>query len=150
MTPDQIRELPEYSGLFFDPETGHMYREDGADTGFTFERARWSGPFNIIISWPWLNPISFATHDTAVKVLQFGRTLAPAGVTLSLDEAKKDLGPFSRTVERLIIVSDGSHEESYSAGWVANSIIRNGETRAAESWKAEWRLAGIQLGSDNR
>jgi hypothetical protein len=144
MTPDQVQELPEYNGLFFDPDTGHMYREDGTGTGFTFERARWTGPFNLHFSWPWLNPIAFATHETAMKILQFGHAIAPPSVTMELDEARKDLGPFTRTVERLIVVSNGTRSESYSAGWLANSIIRNGDKAAAESWKAEWRLAGIQ------
>ena len=69
MRPEDLAGLPNYSGIFFDPQTGKTYREDGTDTGFTFERARWTGPFGIDFSWPWLNPISFATAETAQRVL---------------------------------------------------------------------------------
>ena len=145
MRREDILMLPEYHGLFFDPETGKMYREDGTDTGFTFERARWTGPFGLHLNWPFLNPIGFATHETSIKILNWAQSFAPPSLTIHLDEERKDLGPFTRTVERTIVVSDSSRKEQYSAGLLANSVIRNGWDRAAESWKAEWRLARLQV-----
>jgi hypothetical protein len=121
------------------------YREDGSATGFTFERARWTGPFGLHFSWPFLNPLGFATHETAVKILNWARSFAPPTLTVALDETQKNLGPFTRTVERQIVVSDGTQAEVFSAGLLANSIIRNGEARAAESFKAEWRVAGVRF-----
>jgi len=44
MRPEDLAGLPNYSGIYFDPMTGKTYLEDGSDTGYTFERARWSGP----------------------------------------------------------------------------------------------------------
>ena len=143
MRQDQLEKLPQYFGLYFDPETGKTYRDDGSDTGFTFERARWTGPFGLHFSWPWLNPLAFATHDTAFKVLQWAKTFAPPSLTLSLDEEQEDLGPFTRTVERKVAVSNGSRRADFSAGWLANSIIRNGERNAALSFQAEWRTNGF-------
>jgi hypothetical protein len=144
MRPDQLASLPEYWGIYFDPQTGMTYREDGTATGYTFERAQWTGPFGLHFAWPWLNPLAFATHETAVKVLAFAQSFAPKGIKITLDETRKDLGPFARTVERLLVVTDGGRTENFSAGWFANSIIRNGERIAADSFKAEWKTAGLQ------
>lgn len=143
MRRQDVLELPEYWGIYFDPATGMTYREDGSETGYTFERARWTGPFGIDLNWPFLNPLGFATHDTGVKVLNWARSFAPPTLTISLDETKKWMGPFSRTIERLIVVSDGSTEETFSAGLLANSIIRHGADRAAELFKAEWKTARL-------
>ena len=65
----QLDRLKEYNGIYFDPETGMTYRSDGSNTGYTFERATWTGPFGLLFSWPWLNPIAFATRETAFKML---------------------------------------------------------------------------------
>ena len=75
MRPEDLAGLPNYSGIYFDPMTGKTYLEDGSDTGYTFERARWSGPFGIDFSWPWLNPISFATAETGQRYSR-GRVLS--------------------------------------------------------------------------
>ena len=143
MNPEKLAELPVYFGLSFDPATGKTYNSDGVDTGFTFERATWTGPFRMDIPWPWLNPISFATHDTGVKVLHFARNSAPTHLSVTLDEQPKNLGPFTRTIERQITVSNGATEENFSAGWMASSIIRHGEKRAAEFWLAELKQARL-------
>jgi hypothetical protein len=143
MSPEKLAELPVYFGLHFDPATGKTYTGDGVDTGFTFERATWSGPFGLAINWPWLNPISFATHETAVKVLEFARKAAPVNLLVNLDETQRVVGPFTRTVERHIVVSNGMTEESFSAGWMASSIIRHGEQRAAVLWTAELKHSGL-------
>lgn len=145
MRPIDLTGLPEYSGLFFDPATGKMYRDDGSDTGFTFEAARWTGPWGMHFSWPWLNPIGFATAETADRILRWVRSIAPPAITAAIDDSQRVAGPFTRTVERLIAVTDGATTESFSAGWIANSIIRNGEARAAEYCKAEWRQAGLHF-----
>jgi hypothetical protein len=154
MSPEKLAELPVYFGLHFDPATGKTYTGDGVDTGYTFERATWTGPavwapvlgvMNFVggsVTGS-LNPISFATQDTGLKVLQFARHAAPKPLMVSLDQTQRITGPFSRTIERHIVVSNGTVEESFSAGWMASSIIRNGEKRAAELWNAELKHAGL-------
>jgi hypothetical protein len=138
------KDLPLYGGLYFDPDTGKTYREDGTDTTYTFERATWTGLFGWHFSWPWLNPFGFATRETALRMLDFVRTVAPEKFAVTMDETNRITGPFTRTVERQIVVSDGETEESFSAGWLANSIIRNGEPQAAEQFRAELRRAGFK------
>lgn len=145
MRPEDLAKLSNYYGIYFDPSTGRSYREDGTDTGFTFEAARWTGPFGLHLTWPWLNPFSFATEETAKKILAWARAFAPRGITITLDDSQNIVGPFTRTIERRLIVSDGGKEEQYSAGMLANSIIRNGEQYAANSFKAEWRTAGLRF-----
>jgi len=145
MNIESLRELPEYHGIFFDASTGKTYTEDGRDTGFTFEDARWTGPFGLHFFWPRLNPLGFATKETALKVLDFATRLLP-GVSVILDETNRISGPFTRTVERMIVVSDGDREESFSAGWLANSIIRNGLKQAGISFLAEVKYSRIRTG----
>ena len=146
MRPEDLAGLPNYGGIYFDPATGKSYREDGSDTGFTFEHARWTGPFGFNFAWPWLNPISFATADTATKVLAWARAIAPATLAITIDDRMNIVGPFTRTVERLIVVTDiGNNSESFSAGWLASSIIRHGERTAAGYFQAEWRTAGLRF-----
>ena len=139
-----LSDLPEYGGLYFDPDTGKMYREDGTDTTFTFERATWTGPFGVQFQWPWLNPIGFATRETALRALDFVKSILPDKLAVTLDEVNRITGPFTRTVERQIVVFDGDLEQSFSAGWIANSLIRNGEQRATEYFRAEVRRAGFK------
>jgi hypothetical protein len=146
MNIESIRELPEYHGIFFDARTGKTYTEDGRETGFTFEDARWTGPFGLHFFWPKLNPLGFATKETGLKVLHWATNLLP-GLSVSLDEADRVAGPFTRTVERMIVVSDGSAQEAFNAGWLANSIIRNGQKQAGVSFLAEVRQARIQVDS---
>lgn len=143
MRREELESLPNYWGIYYDAATGMTYREDGSATGFTFEHAKWTGPFGLHFNWPFLNPLGFATAETAEKVLGWARSFAPASLELRIDDERKDLGPFTRTVERQIVVSDGAREESFSAGFLANSIIRNGEKAAADSFKAEWKTARL-------
>ncbi|MBM3795122.1 MAG: hypothetical protein FJW31_13870 [Acidobacteria bacterium] len=145
MKLEDLAELREYSGIFFDPATGKSYRDDGTDTGYTFENARWTGPFGMHLTWPWLNPIGFATAETATRILAWARSIAPSTLTVTLDDSQNIMGPFTRTIERRIVVSDGANSEQFSAGWLANSIIRNGETLAARSFQAKWRSAGLRF-----
>ena len=143
MDQETLSQFPVFFGLYFDPSSGKTYTEDGTETGFTFERATWTGPFGLHFNWPWLNPISFATKETGVRVLQFARGAAPKTLAVSLDETNRIVGPFTRTVERSIVVSSGGTEETFSAGWMASSIIRHGEKRAGELWLAELKHAGL-------
>jgi hypothetical protein len=147
MTPQEVlaADLPNFNGLLFDPETGKAYLEDGTDTGITLERAKWTGPFNIHLDWPYLNPVSFATHETALKVLEFCKLALPAnsGITVAIDEEKKNMGPFTRTIERLIVATSSSKTEQFSAGWLARGIAVNGPVYQAKSWLAELKLAGF-------
>ena len=145
MKPEEVADFPEFSGIFFDPATGKSYLADGTDTGYTFERARWTGPFGLHFAWPWLNPVAFATHDTAVKVLGFARAALQPHLSVDIDEEKKDLGPFTRTIERMIVVKGAGREESFSAGWLANSIIRHGLQTAGKYFQSEVRQAGFSL-----
>ena len=145
MTAAQVAELTDYYGIYFDPDTGKTYLADGTDTGFTFERARWTGPWGLHLAWPFLNPISFATHETALKALDFVRSIVPSHFSVDLDESQKIVGPFSRTIERLIVVTAGTTEESFSAGLIANSIIRQGQSNAAVYFAAELRSVGFRL-----
>ena len=143
LTQAELARLADYGGIWFDPATGKTYDASGTDTGYTFEVARWSGPFGINFSWPWLNPISFATAETAAKVLVWARTVAPPALSVRLDDEQHIVGPFARTVERSIVVTSGDRTESFSAGWLANSIIRHGEAQAAKYWRAELDKAGL-------
>lgn len=145
MTIEEIQSLPQYFGVYFDPETGLTYTEDGEPTNFTFEAARWTGPFDLHLAWPRLNPLSFATRETAEKVLKFVQaTIPPLSLTTAeIDESQRVTGPFTRTVERHIRVTSGGKAESFSAGMIANSIIRNGEEGARRSFRAELQLAGL-------
>jgi hypothetical protein len=133
-----VSKLTDYSGIFFDRSTGKTYREDGTDTGWTFERATWTGPFGLHLTWPWLNPISFATAETAERILAWARRVAHPSFTVDLDDRQTVIGPFTRTVERLIVVTDKSgRSEQFSAGWLANSFIRHGEKLATQYFLAE-------------
>jgi len=158
MTKQEVLQLPEYWGLYFDPTTGMTYREDGTPTGWTFERATWSGPFGLHFAWPFLNPLGFATAETAARVLAICQsavqTAGYSQVRLTLDDKRRDLGPFTRTVERQIFATNGRtvtdadgqpkpFGESFSAGLLANSIIRNGEAAAMRSWLAELKTARL-------
>jgi hypothetical protein len=143
MNSQKLATLPAYCGLRYDAETGKMFDEDGQDTGYTFEQTTWRGPFGLTVCLPWRNPISNATRETGIRVLAFARRAAPQGLLVSLDETRRECGPFRRTNERQIVVSDGSVEESFSAGWIAATIIRHGEARAAKLWRSELRHAGL-------
>ncbi len=144
MSRKSLAGLPNYNGILFDPSSGKTYTEEGVDTGFTFEVASWTGPFGLHLSWPWLNPISFATQETALKVLEFAKSAVPR-ISAVLDEENRITSPFTRTVERYIVVSDGTNEESFNAGLLANSIIRHGEQTAKVLFLAEVRTARIEM-----
>jgi len=143
MDQETLSQFPVYFGLYFDPSTGKTYTEDGTETGFTFERATWTGLFGLHFNWPWLNPLSFATRETGLKVLAFAKRTAPSNLAVSLDETQKVVGPFTRTIERSIVVSNGEVNESFSAGWLASGLIRRGEAYMAKSWTAELKQAGL-------
>lgn len=145
----KVSDLKDCNGVYVDYVTGVAYTDDGqgnaVSTGWTFELARWTGPFGLHLTFPWLNPLSFATHESAVRILEWARKFAPREITIRLDEDQNIIGPFTRTIERRLIVSDGARQEQYSCGMLANSIIRNGEQYAKTSFVAEWRAAGLQF-----
>lgn len=143
MDPKKFADLPDYYGIRFDRETGMTYRDDGTPTGYTFERATWTGPFGVEFTWPWLNPLGFATRETSLKILDFCRAVLPPRISVTLDEVNRTVGPFTRTLERQIVVSNGETEQNFSAGMLANSVIRHGEPRAGELFLAEVKLARI-------
>lgn len=158
-----IEDLIDYEGILFDPLTGKTYFRQFdylpiTETPFRFERASWDGPWwaapviGIFNIWGGrvrgaLNPLGFAAHDTAINVLGMCRAARANNGTLGwsceLDETEKNLGPFTRTIERLIVVrrADGNPVESFSCGRLATSAIRIGTRNAMENWLAEVRLA---------
>ena len=141
MDPEELAELPVYFGfsLIHDRENIQF----GRHQYWLHLRARhWMGRSGCRFM-ALLDPISFATHETGVKVLHFARDSAPRQLSVTLDEQPKNLGPFTRTIERQITVSNGATEENFSAGWMASSIIRHGEKRAAEFWLAELKQARL-------
>jgi len=147
MDTSQMREI---QGLLFDPATGKVYLpaesalSDPIDTGYTFEYARWTGPFGLHFNWPNLNPLGFATHETATAILAVVQErFAHEGLHIGLDEVNRVVGPFTRTVERYIVISRGETAETFNAGWLTNGIIRNGPERAMNSLRAEMRVAGL-------
>ena len=145
-----LSDMRDLNGLFFDAATGKMYKEDGSFTGFTFERATWTGPFGLAIPWPWLNPLSFATAETAKKIRDIVETWLVTqpmnfiGWKVTVDE-QKVTGPFTRTLERQIVVEKFGVSEQYSAGELANSIMRQGEEVAKKQFFAALRTAGFNV-----
>jgi len=148
---NMLGNFQDLQGIFFDPSTGKSYKEDGTYTGFAFEVPRWTGPFGLAIQWAFLNPLSFATAETAEKI----RAMVESWLThissqnqgwIVKVEEQKVVGPFTRTVERQIRVyrfgESGRFHES-SAGMLANSLIRNSEEQAKRSFFAEMRQSGF-------
>jgi len=147
-------------GVWFDPETGRTYipREDGGDpkyTGFTFEAAAWSGPrwatpligvfnfFGNTVSGR-LNPLNFATAETAQRMLNLCKSWAPE-LTVVLDDEDHIVGPFTRTIERSIVARLSGERHEFNAGRLASSVMRHGSHAAALYWRAELRQAGFQI-----
>lgn len=146
MRLEELVWLPRYGGIYFDPASGMTYRADGSSTGFTFERPRWSGPCGLGFWWPWLSPMPFATAETASSVFAWVRAAAPPSLAVTLEDKRKRAGPFTRTLERRILLTDLSgRSQSFSAGSLAHSIISNGAHAAAEAFMAEWRSAGLRF-----
>ena len=149
-----------FNGILFDQETGKTYFsrwEDATpqDTGFTFERASWTGPrqwaplvgvFNFFGNnvTGALNPLLFATIETALTVRAWANRLLKDGLTAEIDETDRIVGPVSRTTERLSVVSRGDSKQDFNAGNLAVSIIRHGENAASVYFLAEVRAAGLR------
>jgi len=141
--------MREIQGLLFDEQTGKAYLpvEGGEpiDTGFTFENPVWTGPFGLHLFWPNLNPWLFATRETAAAVLAMvqERFAHEAGLHIGLDETDKIVGPFTRTLERNIVISRGEASENFNVGLIATGIIRNGPQAAMAGLRAEMKIAGL-------
>lgn len=155
--PD-LKTLAEYNGIYFDRETlnTYVYRcpavlgwgvwdksecKEVANTGYSFEAATWRSGIDALLHlrWPWLNPLDFATANTARSVLSWV-TYATNDRTIkwSINEKAGSItGPFFRTTMRMICGDNGSQIQCFSAGGIANKLIRNNPTWAAQSWNAE-------------
>lgn len=145
-----LSDMRDLNGLFFDAATGKVYKEDGTYSGFTFEHPTWTGPFGIAIPWPFLNPLSFATVETAKKIREIVEIwlvtmpINHVGWKVTVEE-QKVTGPFTRTLERQIVIEKFGVSELHSAGMLANSIIRQGEEVAKRQFLAELRAAGFNI-----
>lgn len=162
-----IPNLANYNDIYFNRDTGHTYvhrcppslgwgvweKGDGGcdtavDTGYTFENATWRSGIDALLHlrWPWLNPLDFATQSTA-------RSLIPWVVTMTSntypniewsvnDTAGAISGPFTRTTYWSICGDDGTNMVNcFSAGQIANKVIRNHPAWARSSWLAEVKSA---------
>ena len=138
MRPEDEAVLPPYDGIRLDRRTGKAYLDDGTDIGITFEPASWM--------WPWLNPTSFATAETARQVLAWAHRAAPPTLAVTIGEQRRLLGPFTRALERRVVLTDlAGRSASFSAGLLAVSMIRDGEAAAARAFRIEWRSVGLQF-----
>lgn len=164
-----MENLVNYNDIYFDRATGKTYiyqRRDGSmgtledeserpflklvETPFTFESATWSGTFGWITSasWPWLHPLGFATMETAKRVLEYCKnTVVFRDPNLGVYIYDKDrvTGPFRRTIEKDIQVANHKTNEThyYSAGRIAERIIRRGIAEAMQGWVAEVKASGV-------
>jgi hypothetical protein len=98
-----------------------------------------------MFTWPWLNPLDFATVETGQAVLVMCWHALEAlgletGIRLeaTLDRRDRSVGPFTRTPETVIEVTRRDKViEQFNAGRIAAQVIRHGEQRAMGYWKAE-------------
>jgi hypothetical protein len=151
--------LREYDNILFDPVTLETYWRKSetvvSATWLTFEAATWRGTFGQLthLHWPWLHPMGFATADTANQAATIARLyLFGHDVSVEVVENNRITGPFSRTVERQLVVVANTNKdkrEEFSAGRFAERyMIRNPfngvrESTSAEQFRAECRRAGV-------
>lgn len=152
--------LVNYNNIYFNRDTLHTYVyrcpanlgwgiwdhdecNTAVDTGYTFENATWRSGIDAIfhINWPWLNPLDFATQDTARALLPWivSRTanLYPTIEWSVNDTAGAITGPFTRTTYWSVCGDDGkAMSNCFSAGQLANIIIRQHPQWARDSWIA--------------
>lgn len=157
--------LREHASIYFDPATLHTYayrcpptlgwgvwdKDDcktAVDTGWTFLDAAWSGGFDVVrwfSPWTWrLNPLDFATQETARRVLVWVQTLVPAMRWAVSDETTKITGPYSRSVQWTVCADNSSDVHCFSAGLIANQIIRNEPGYAKTMFKAQVQSVFVQ------
>lgn len=148
IAPAVLARLVDHSGILFDPETGETYFrlhewEPLRQTPYTFERARWSGPFGLGWHSPWLSPLSFATIETAKMIFHWVRQITPSTLDWSMDDSRGTIiGPFSRTPQRLVYLAGGLDDRSWGCGELAVTIIRQGEPVARKQFLAELARLG--------
>lgn len=144
-----LTDLREIEGYFFDETTGKLYDDLARDTGSTFEDCR-----STIVGLQWLgffyrlNPLNFATQDTAMRVLDFCKSIAAGNqhiVHIEMLENRSGMDGWVKRnkPERVIIVTNGVREESFSCGRLAMAAVRNGADWARKSFAAELKQAGF-------
>lgn len=127
----EIRDrLEEMMGVLYDRKTGKVYfstdGSDVADTGYSFENATWRHPRDGSLKS--LNPLQFATRQTAEKVLMSVTTWIPAAALPNLAVSIENLTAPGRTIERSIVVANletGATLEQ-NAGLLAVGMIKAG------------------------
>lgn len=158
--PTSIDALAEYNGIYLDRPSGQTYVfrcpptipwgvwEKGecntlVATGFTFESATWRSGIDAFayLRWPWLNPIDFATQETARKILMWVVSMT-ANTFPNIEwnvnvEAGRITGPFTRTDQWMVCGDDQRQIQCFAAGQIANKVIRNEPSWARTSWLAE-------------
>jgi len=125
-------------GYSFDPETGQMYDSKGRVQPYTFQYATILDTYTgrVVPA----NPIHFATLDTAEKVLEKMKSLAP-GADLKLTQSAWVAGPFIRPVVEYGIQLPGG--DVMCCGLVANTLMRNG-AYADEMLRDELATCGVK------
>jgi hypothetical protein len=158
----------EIQGMHLDlettPEGGSVYRahyarlegEKPQPTEFTYENAKWGGPLEWLPIIPsvfgrwFINPLDFATQETAHKVLLLVREIyAPRDFDIVLENTHVT-GPFNRTPERRIKLSNtwGMTIELNTAR-ISLNIIRFGAKRAQALLQAEVTLSTMNYFNPN-
>jgi len=140
----------------FEPATGALFSADGVKLPFTFEFVEVKGKDargNETVQR--LSPLQYATADTAAKVLKFVQGIAPEAKAEAISDYP--WGPYTFTAAQRSVLVYG---ERLNAGLIANSIIVNGESKAAQMVLAdidrarkEWnrlRFAALIFGGSPR
>ena len=117
-------------GLIYDDKTGKVTYYDGeapaVGADFTFENQEG------------VNPLQYATQKTAEKLVEILKVELPKDIKYTIARLtyvqSLTIPPISITVERNGI------KEQFSAGLIANSLIRSG---SLESFKHDLKIAGI-------
>ena len=117
-------------GLIYDDKTGKVTYDDGeapaVGADFTFENQEG------------VNPLQYATQKTAEKLVEILKVELPKDIKYTIARLtyvqSLTIPPISITVERNGI------KEQFSAGLIANSLIRSG---SLESFKHDLKIAGI-------
>lgn len=117
-------------GLIYDDKTGKVTDEDGnapaIGADFTFENQEG------------VNPLQYATQKTAEKIISILKAELPKDIEY---QAERLVYEQSLTIPPInITLSRNGIKASFSAGLIANSLIRSGSLR---SFKQDLQIAGI-------
>jgi hypothetical protein len=117
-------------GLIYDERTGKVTYEDGevpaVGANFTFENH--AG----------YNPLQFATDKTAAELVEILAANFPQ-IEFAATKTKPE-GPVAPPAANQIRASRNGISESFNAGLIANSLIRNGNLISV---RAEFKAAGL-------